>query len=120
MLSNKPDKTNASDSCPLSYLHLTDRPYENYFVSDCSSATQVVVTNLQADSGLQFIGPRLLVGYNTFKFAVNSKTNPGSRLPGHREIAVLLLISYLMTGPTQLLIYPLRISLMQIVPSVRS
>ncbi|KAI1757356.1 hypothetical protein F4782DRAFT_225346 [Xylaria castorea] len=62
-LSNEHSKSNGSDSCPLSYLHLTDRPYENYFVSDCSSASQVVVTSPVADSGLRLVDPRLLIAW---------------------------------------------------------
>ncbi|KAI1809853.1 hypothetical protein GGS20DRAFT_590164 [Poronia punctata] len=63
--SQKPPIVGGSEngSCPLSYLHLTDRPYENYFVSDCSSATQVVVTSPVADSGLRLVDPRLLIAW---------------------------------------------------------
>ncbi|KAI2635991.1 carbohydrate-binding module family 52 protein [Xylaria nigripes] len=52
-----------ADACPISYLHLIDQPYEDYFVSDCSSATQVVVTNPVADSDLQLVDPRLLIAW---------------------------------------------------------
>ncbi|OTA92166.1 hypothetical protein M434DRAFT_75054, partial [Hypoxylon sp. CO27-5] len=45
------------------YLHLSDPPYENYFISDCSSASQVVVTSPLADSDLKIIGPRLLIAW---------------------------------------------------------
>ncbi|KAI0189315.1 hypothetical protein EV127DRAFT_432370 [Xylaria flabelliformis] len=62
-LSNEPSKSNDSDPCPLSYLHLTDQPYENYFVSDCSSASQVVVTSPVLDSGLRLVDPRLLIAW---------------------------------------------------------
>lgn len=120
MLSNEPGKANASGSCPLSYLHLTDLPYENYFVSDCSSASQVVVTNPQVDSGLRSVGPRLLVGFSFNLSQAQGLLTLDSRLPGHREIAVLLPIFYLVTGLTQLSVYSLRIFLVQIVPSVRS
>ncbi|KAJ8130277.1 hypothetical protein O1611_g3354 [Lasiodiplodia mahajangana] len=61
--SNRPSKNNASNSCPLSYLHLTDRPYENYFISDCTSASQVVVTSPVADSDLRLVDPRLLIAW---------------------------------------------------------
>ncbi|KAI0410252.1 carbohydrate-binding module family 52 protein [Xylaria grammica] len=63
MSTKKPTEGNTSDFCPLSYLHLTDPPYENYFISDCSSASQVVVSNPIADSGLRFIEPRFLVAW---------------------------------------------------------
>ncbi|TGJ79673.1 hypothetical protein E0Z10_g9091 [Xylaria hypoxylon] len=61
--SSKPNEGNASDSCPLSYLHLTDRPYENYFISDCSSASQVVLSSPVVDSGLRLVKPRLLIAW---------------------------------------------------------
>ncbi|KAI0404194.1 hypothetical protein F4802DRAFT_607621 [Xylaria palmicola] len=63
LLSDNPDNDNASDPCPLSYLHLTDLPYENYFVSDCSAASQVVVTSPIADDGLRLVDPRLLIAW---------------------------------------------------------
>lgn len=50
-----------SDACQPNYLHLSDPPYENYFTSDCSGASQVVVTTPLADSDLKIISPRLLV-----------------------------------------------------------
>ncbi|KAI3329225.1 carbohydrate-binding module family 52 protein [Xylariaceae sp. AK1471] len=62
-IGNKLANGNASDSCPLSYLHLTDRPYENYIISDCSSASQVVVTSPVADSDLRLVDPRLLIAW---------------------------------------------------------
>lgn len=50
-------------SCPVisTQLHLSDPPYENYFYSDCHSASQVVVTSPLPNSNLTLIGPRLLV-----------------------------------------------------------
>ncbi|KAH8160412.1 hypothetical protein CIB48_g7834 [Xylaria polymorpha] len=62
-LSNEPSKGNGIDSCPLSYLNLTDLPYKNYFISDCSSASQVVVTSPVVDSGLRLVNPRLLIAW---------------------------------------------------------
>ncbi|KAI7473559.1 hypothetical protein KC351_g11054 [Hortaea werneckii] len=44
-------------------LQLSDLPYENYFYSDCNSASQVVVTSPLSDSNLSIIGPRLLVAW---------------------------------------------------------
>lgn len=46
-----------------SQLHLSSPPYENYFYSDCHSASQVVVTSPRPDSNLTIIGPRLLVAW---------------------------------------------------------
>ncbi|KAG8630601.1 hypothetical protein KVT40_002220 [Elsinoe batatas] len=40
-----------------------DPPYENYFYSDCNSATQVIVTSPLPDSNLTVIGPRLIVAW---------------------------------------------------------
>ena len=42
---------------------LSDPPYENYFYSDCNSASQVVVTSPLEGSNLTIIGPRLLVAW---------------------------------------------------------
>jgi len=41
--------------------HLSDPPYENFFISDCHSSSQVVVTSPLSDSNLTVIGPRLIV-----------------------------------------------------------
>jgi hypothetical protein len=43
--------------------HLTDPPYQNYFYSDCHSASQVVVTSPLPDSNLTIIGPRLIIAW---------------------------------------------------------
>ena len=51
----------ASVSCAATRFHLSDPPYEDYFLSDCNSAAQVVVTSPLPDSNLTRIGPRLLV-----------------------------------------------------------
>ncbi|KAI1459747.1 carbohydrate-binding module family 52 protein [Annulohypoxylon moriforme] len=51
------------EACTPNYLHLSDPPYENYFMSDCSSASQVVITSPLADSDLKIISPRLLVAW---------------------------------------------------------
>ncbi|KAF2222250.1 glycogen debranching enzyme [Elsinoe ampelina] len=44
-------------------LQISDPPYENYFYSDCNSATQVIVTSPLPDSNLTVIGPRLIVAW---------------------------------------------------------
>ncbi|GIZ41013.1 hypothetical protein CKM354_000433000 [Cercospora kikuchii] len=53
------------DACtkPPTTQQLSDPPYENYFYSDCHSATQVVVTSPLDTSNLTVIGPRLLVAW---------------------------------------------------------
>lgn len=53
----------ASASCTATRFHLSDPPYEDYFLSDCNSAAQVVVTSPLPDSNLTRIGPRLLVAW---------------------------------------------------------
>lgn len=55
----------ASSSCAVKRFGLSDPPYENYFLSDCNSASQVVVTSPLFDSNLSVIGPRLLVRFTT-------------------------------------------------------
>lgn len=39
---------------------LSDPPFENYFYSDCHSASQLIVTSPLPDSDLTIIGPRVL------------------------------------------------------------
>ncbi|KAI1411972.1 carbohydrate-binding module family 52 protein [Hypoxylon sp. FL1857] len=58
-----PPKDASRESCTPTYLHLSDPPYENYFMSDCSGASQVVVTSPLPDSDLKIIGPRLLIAW---------------------------------------------------------
>ena len=55
--------TTTSAACPESTQWLSDPPYENYFYSNCHSASQVVVTSPLEDSNLTIIGPRLLVAW---------------------------------------------------------
>ncbi|KAI1636092.1 hypothetical protein F4809DRAFT_650741 [Biscogniauxia mediterranea] len=58
-----PSEGSDNTTCPSSYLHLSDPPYENYFISDCSSSSQVVVTSPMADSDLKLISPRILIAW---------------------------------------------------------
>jgi hypothetical protein len=55
----------ASPSCDRDpeRLHLIDEPYNNYFYSDCNSASQVVITTPLSSSNLKLISPRLLVSF---------------------------------------------------------
>lgn len=53
----------ATCSNPPVTQHLPDPPYDNYFYSDCHSASQVIVTRPLATSNLTFIIPRLLVAW---------------------------------------------------------
>ncbi|KAI0392120.1 carbohydrate-binding module family 52 protein [Xylariaceae sp. FL0594] len=65
-------------SCAVTYLHLTDRPHENYFISDCSSASQVVVTSPIADSGLRLVEPRLLIAWPSGNSGIVTYFLPGN------------------------------------------
>ncbi|KAI1100546.1 carbohydrate-binding module family 52 protein [Jackrogersella minutella] len=58
-----PSQDNSRKPCTPSYLHLSDPPYENYFMSDCSSASHVVITSPLSNSNLKIIGPRLLIAW---------------------------------------------------------
>jgi len=60
---------NSATNCtsPPTTQHLSQPPYENYFYSDCHSATQVVVTSPRPDSNLSIIGPRLIVSKVMFR-----------------------------------------------------
>lgn len=56
------ERLNSNTSCSQpTTQHLSAPPYENYFYSDCNSASQVVVTSPIQGSNLTLIGPRLLV-----------------------------------------------------------
>ncbi|KAJ2997524.1 hypothetical protein NUW58_g633 [Xylaria curta] len=81
-LGNNADNGNASGPCAISYLHLTDRPYENYFVSDCSSASQVVVTSPIVDTGLRLVNPRLLIAWPAGNSGIATYFTPEDGSPG--------------------------------------
>lgn len=55
--------TATGTACPETTQWLSDPPYEDYFYSDCHSASQVVVTSPLEDSNLTIVGPRLLVAW---------------------------------------------------------
>lgn len=48
--------------CPASSLHISEPPYENYFVSDCLTSAHVIVTSPDANSRSD-VKPRLLVAW---------------------------------------------------------
>lgn len=50
-------------SCPATYFHLSDSPYENYFVSTCNFAATVVALSPNPDSNLTLISPRLIAAF---------------------------------------------------------
>jgi len=46
-----------------STLHLRSPPYDNYFISDCHSAGQVVITSPLEDSNLAIVSPRVIFAW---------------------------------------------------------
>ena len=70
-------------------LHLSDPPYENYFYSDCHSASQVVLTSPLADSNLTIIGPRLLVAWPAGNSGVVSFFAPQNGVNGSLGIELV-------------------------------
>jgi hypothetical protein len=53
----------SDSSCPATYFHLSDSPYENYFVSTCNFAATVVALSPNPDSNLTLISPRLIAAF---------------------------------------------------------
>lgn len=49
--------------CPASRLHLSEPPYENYFLSDCITSSHVIVTSQDAKDNDSSVKPRLLVAW---------------------------------------------------------
>ncbi|KAF7186258.1 hypothetical protein HII31_12333 [Pseudocercospora fuligena] len=65
---------------------LSDPPYQNYFYSDCHSATQVVVTSPLESSNLTIIGPRLLVAWPAGNSGAVAFFKPSNGINGTLEI----------------------------------
>lgn len=70
-------------------LHLSDPPYENYFLSDCHGANQVVVTSPLEDSNLTIIGPRLLIAWPAGNSGVVTFFAPQNRVNGSLGIELV-------------------------------
>lgn len=73
--------------CPATSLHLSEPPYENYFLSDCITSSHVIVTSQDADSNRSTVKPRLLIawpagnsGAAAYFQAENNNTYLGLRL----------------------------------------
>lgn len=49
--------------CPASRLHLSEQPYENYFLSDCVTSSHVIITSPDGNDGNTNTKPRLLVAW---------------------------------------------------------
>ncbi|KAI1137713.1 carbohydrate-binding module family 52 protein [Hypoxylon sp. FL0543] len=81
--------TDASrESCKPDYFHLSDPPYENYFMSDCSGASQIVVTSPLVDSDLEIIGPRLLIAWPAGNSGIVAYFSPENGINGTLGIAL--------------------------------
>ncbi|KAK5173770.1 uncharacterized protein LTR77_002451 [Saxophila tyrrhenica] len=70
-------------------LHLSSSPYENYFYSDCHSASQLVVTSPQPESDLEIIVPRLLVAWAAGDSGLLAFFAPKNGVNGSLSIEVL-------------------------------
>lgn len=70
----------------------SDATLQNYFLSDCHSASQIVVTSPLPDSNLTIIGPRLVVAWP----AGNSGTSLMSRRLPQRLRHVLTLMPFVL------------------------
>ncbi|OTA98031.1 hypothetical protein M426DRAFT_17837 [Hypoxylon sp. CI-4A] len=77
-----PSKETGHDPCASSFLHLSDPPYENYFLSDCSSASQVVITTPLPNSDLKIIGPRLLIAWPAGNSGIVTYFSPENGIDG--------------------------------------
>jgi len=55
--------TDSECSDIVSNLHLSSPPYDNYFLSDCHSSGQVVVTSPLPDSNLTIVSPRVVFAW---------------------------------------------------------
>lgn len=80
--------TVTSTACPETNQQLSDPPYENYFYSDCHSASQVVVTSPLEDSNLTIIGPRLLVAWPAGNSGVVAFFKPQNGVNGSLAISL--------------------------------
>jgi hypothetical protein len=92
--SSSPTATSASSpgaSCTseATTLHLSSPPYENYFYSDCHSASQVVVTSPQPDSNLTIIGPRIIVAWPAGNSGIAVYFEPENGMNGTLGIQLL-------------------------------
>lgn len=81
-----PSKDSGRASCAPSYLHLSDPPYENYFLSDCSSASQVVVTSPLPESDFKITSPRLLIAWPAGNSGIVAYFSPENGINGTLSI----------------------------------
>lgn len=74
------DNNSCADIVPN--LHLSSPPYDNYFLSDCHSSGQVVVTSPLSDSNLTIIGPRVVFAWPAGNTGVVAYFAPSSGVNG--------------------------------------
>ncbi|KAI1339698.1 carbohydrate-binding module family 52 protein [Xylariaceae sp. FL0016] len=74
--------------CPMSYLRLDDPPYENHFISDCSSSSQVVVTSPLDDSDPSINKPRLLVAWPAGNSGLVNYFSPENGVDGSLSLSL--------------------------------
>lgn len=84
--STGPETTCTSETTTL---RLSSPPYENYFYSDCHSASQVVVTSPEPDSNLAIIGPRLIVAWPAGNSGIAAYFEPEHGVNGTLGIKLL-------------------------------
>ncbi|KAF2637156.1 glycogen debranching enzyme [Massarina eburnea CBS 473.64] len=65
--------------CPSSTLHVSEPPYENYFLSDCRTSSHVIVTSPGNDSEKQ---PRLLVVWPSGNTGIAAYFTPENGVDG--------------------------------------
>src|SRR5690349_3590336 len=70
-------------------FRLSSPPYENYFYSDCHSASQVVVTSPEPNSNLTIIGPRLIVAWPAGNSGIAAYFKPENGINGTLGIRLL-------------------------------
>ena len=81
--------TSARDcSDPPTAFQLSDRPYENFFYTDCNVAAQVVITSPGPEDNLTIIGPRLVVAWPAGNSGAAAFFAPANGVNGTLAVAV--------------------------------
>ena len=80
--------SNRDCSDPPTAFQLNDRPYENFFYTDCNVAAQVVVTNPGPEDNLTIIGPRLVVAWPAGNSGAAAFFAPDNGINGTLAVAV--------------------------------
>ncbi|KAF1958462.1 hypothetical protein CC80DRAFT_592153 [Byssothecium circinans] len=72
-----------ADDCPSSTLHLSEPPYENWFLSDCRTSSHVIVT-----SGSKTLDPRLLIVWPSGNTGIAAYFSPVNGTKGSLGISL--------------------------------